>query len=532
MKKMCIVLAVAATVFAACSKEDGAAVTGPMQVEIDPTIANPALTPQSATRATDTDFELNDAVGLTITMSGDQSRFADNRRMTYNGSTFTAAGFEWYEDVMLASSLFVYYPFREGDAAPSEFSAQEDQSAGGYAASDLIVGVKSGVKPSASATPMTFRHKMTRIVIDVNNESGADVTGISIEQIVNTGVIDALTGDFSAKADAEPVTVKSYTATANKLYYALLVPQNGVRLRVATTTTDGKTRTYTMGITDLKSGENRRLNMNVQPADITVEFGGRIDGWVDGEELLPDGEGEIDVPSVEWGGVKYPIVTLKDGRTWMAQNLRYVPQGKSVSSDPATGDGVWYPCNLDKQADPSLVETNGLLYSYPVLLGMEGEFTPENYNTFEGVQGICPPGWHVPTMAEWLKLTGVGSGGLTDSSSPYYDSVENGAPVPALNADKLNIAGYGYINATSSAANPAYMAIKSAADPTAHGMGYFAGSTAYQITYNTAGEVGSGIKNVQYYTGMLTYNAKYNRLTVAYQGAFSAAPVRCIKDAE
>lgn len=534
MKKMWIMLA-AAMAFTACSKEDAPSAGDERLLAIAPTIANPSITPQmTSTRVTDTDFELNDAVGLTVTMTADQSKYAENRKLTYNGTEFAAAGFKWYEDVMLTSNLFAYYPYREGASTPTEFSVQEDQGGDGYAASDLIVAVKSGVKPTLSATAMTFRHKTTRVIIDVTNESGSAVTAITIKNAVCTGTIDTQTGEFVAKADAEApeAGVTAYTATADKLYYALLVPQNGVQLKVSATTADGKTRTYTLGTTDLKSGENRRMEMNVQPADLMVTFGGPIAGWEDGDALLPDGEGEIDIPTVEWGGVKYPIVTLKDGRTWMAANLRYIPQGMTVSSDPTDGNGVWYPCDLDKAAAPELVEKNGLLYGYPVLLGMTGGYTSENYDKFEGVQGICPPGWHIPTKAEWLKLAGTGSGNLSDPTSPYYEATQGGAPIPALNADGFALAGCGYINAATAVAKPAYMANKSAADATAYGMGYYAGSTAYQITYNTAGDAASGIKNVQFYAGMVTYNANNHRLTVAYQGGYCATPVRCIKDLE
>ena len=76
MKRILTLTAVAAMVFTACSKEESTG-TGDKQVRITPTIANPALTPasmSSGTRATDTDFELNDKVGLTITMTADGSR--------------------------------------------------------------------------------------------------------------------------------------------------------------------------------------------------------------------------------------------------------------------------------------------------------------------------------------------------------------------------------------------------------------------------------------------------------------------------
>ena len=337
-------------------------------------------------------------------------------------------------------------------------------------------------------------------------------------------------GNQSAGAEASDVTAN--TATAEKVYYALLVPQNGVQLKVTVTTADGKMRTQTLGTTDLKSGENRRMDCNVQPADIQVKFSGPIAGWVDGDDLLPDGDGEVETPTVEWGGVKYKIVTLKDGRTWMAENLRYVPEGKTISSDPKDGNGVWYPCNLSKAADPSLTETAGLLYSYPVMLGMTGEMTGTNFDQYEGAQGICPDGWHIPTRDEWLKLAGVGSGSLSDPTSPYFDKTQSGGSIAALNKDGFNIAGCGYINAASATATPAYMATVSAADASAFGMGYFPSSTGYKVTYNTADDPESGIKNIQYYAGMITYNKSYNRMTIAYQGGYGAAPVRCIKNKE
>ena len=158
-------------VFTACSKEESTG-TGDKQVRITPTIANPALTPasmSSGTRATDTDFELNDKVGLTITMTADGSAFVANKEMSFDGTDFKTEGFLWYEDVNATSTLFAYYPYQAGAAAPAEFSVKADQSGANYTASDLIVAVKTGVKPTLSSTQMTFKHKMSRIVISVTN---------------------------------------------------------------------------------------------------------------------------------------------------------------------------------------------------------------------------------------------------------------------------------------------------------------------------------------------------------------------------
>ena len=88
----------------------------------------------------------------------------------------------------------------------------------------------------------------------------------------------------------------------------------------------------------------------------------------------------------------------------------------------------------------------------------------------------------------------------------------------------------GAINAASSTATAAYLASASAADPTQFGMGYFASSTGYKLFYNTTDDPSSGLKNIQFYAGMTMWNTTYKRLTVAYQGGYGAAAVRCVKD--
>ena len=128
MKRILTLTAVAAMVFTACSKEESTG-TGDKQVRITPTIANPALTPasmSSGTRATDTDFELNDKVGLTITMTADGSAFVANKEMSFDGTDFKTEGFLWYEDVDATSTLFAYYPYQAGAAAPAEFDQSFD----------------------------------------------------------------------------------------------------------------------------------------------------------------------------------------------------------------------------------------------------------------------------------------------------------------------------------------------------------------------------------------------------------------------
>ena len=172
MKKILMIAAAAAVCFAACSKNEGG-VPGDRTLRITPTIGNPSLTPAAmtaSTRATDTDFELGDKVGLKVTMTANGKDFVSNKPMTFDGTDFKTEGFLWYEDINATSTLFAYYPWQEGGDIPADFSVKADQSGDNYTASDLIVAVKAGVKPTLSSTQMTFKHKMSRIVIDVTKE--------------------------------------------------------------------------------------------------------------------------------------------------------------------------------------------------------------------------------------------------------------------------------------------------------------------------------------------------------------------------
>ncbi len=531
MKKILTLAVIATTLLsAACSKsDDGGTYDTPLAVQIDPTIPDPTLFPKASTRVTDTDFETGDKIGVTITMEDDKSAFLINKEFSFDGTNFTAPGTLWYDDANLASTLFAYYPYQAGATHPTEFSVQTDQSGDNYKASDLLIGFKTGVKPE-KAVDLAFKHKMTRVIIRVTNGSGSDITEIRIGGAIGTGTIDAATGAFTAKSGAATVDVKACEQTKNQLYYALLVPQKGVKLKTTVKTADGKTRPCTLETTDLVSGTNRELKMNVQPADLQVELGGKIDNWNDGADLEIESGGqavEPTTPTIAWGGVNYKIVTLADGRTWMAENLRYVPEGKTVSSDPAEDAGIWYPAaNADKKADPALVETLGLLYDASTAFGVE--VTAENATSLEGTQGICPDGWHIPTNAELTGLVGHNSNGeLTDPNGAYYDAAAKGALIPALNEAGFNWCFAGARNKANVTATGSYL-VTNYGD--VYGaMTYVWGSTCHQVqTDATSG----ALKNIQFYSFMSTLNATNNKVSVAYGNFKSGYPVRCIKNAE
>lgn len=240
---------------------------------------------------------------------------------------------------------------------------------------------------------------------------------------------------------------------------------------------------------------------------------------------------------LEYAGVKYRTIKMKDGRTWMAENLRYVPEGKTPSSNPADGNGVWNPVGDDGKptTDAAAIAEKGYLYDYPTVF--KAEVTKDNYTTFEGAQGICPDGWHIPTRAEFVALCGNSnkangeSGTLIDKNAAYFDEGYNGAKITALDADGFGWSFSGVINKTSPTAAGKYTStMTSAANCSVDGylgkpsMSYILGSTGFTVNEKNG--------NVQFFGVMSTFTKTYmeGRATVGYTNYLGGQSLRCIKN--
>lgn len=525
-KKIFAILA-AATVLAGCNDSERSLIDNGARLVDVPVTIMPVMT-----RATATNFESGDQIGLTITREA--GVYADNALLSYNGSVFSGSTM-WYEEGAETSTLKAYYPYQSA-GVPTSFSVKADQSAG-VSSSDFIAGSASDVQPTANAVTIAFKHKLARIVFNVKNNAGYDLTTMKLAGSIPTAKLDA---DFDATADPS-ASASEITAckTSDATWEAVVVPQTAAF--TVSINASGKEMTQRILSSEIKAGYSYTINMIVNPGDLVVTLSGDIVNWNDGGNLGEDTSVQFDEyeDHFVYDGVSYNIKKMGDGRTWMVSNLRYVPKGMKISADPAdTTYGIWYPVVAGASAassDEATISSHGLLYNSYAAFGTK--VNSENFASFEGAQGVCPKGWHIPTRAEFLALVGYSikapdeSADLVNTEAPYYNSDYKGAKVASLDADGWNHVGTGIVNITSPTGTGRYVAVATSAT-TANapyvgiiGMTYYLGSTGAQVT--TSG-------NIQLFGMMTSFTKAYmdGRYSVAYANYKSGYAIRCIKDAE
>ncbi len=488
------------------------------------------------TKVTDTAFENGDAIGVTITR--ESGAHATNEKLTYNGTEFSGS-LMWYAEGTAGATVSAYYPY--ADAVPAKFSVAADQSAG-TSASDFVAGSKEGVLPSASAVVIPFKHKLTKIILSVTNNAAGELSAIKLS---GARLAANIAADFSATVDETAATGTITAFKKDATTYCLILPPQKVGLTANVETAGGNVLAQNLAETELLAGKQYTINMIVNPKDLAVAFAGDIEDWENGGEI---GGGDntlieqLDKGYITYHEAKYTVAQMKDGKWWMTQNLRYVPEGITVG-DALTNvtAGIYYPLvvNAGQTAaefskDITVIEKRGYLYQAEVALGLKiGDLTSvAQAEALEGAQGLCPKGWHVPTGADIIGLVGKAVSPLTNNTeAPYYDGA-NGS-IALLNADGFNMEAYGAISiADNTKTSGTFMGFMAAyKDKISTGM--MIGSTYAGVTYNTNGDETSGVKNLQFFGFMPMTNkateAEYtcNGTKVSYR---IAGAVRCVRN--
>lgn len=526
MKKVLFIISMAALAVVGCKQVGPDTPVEPDLVKIEPVI----------TRATSTNFEQGDQIGLTI-IKADASEHASNACLTYDESAKAFSGeTKWYAEGGDKCSLKAFYPYQEA-GFPSSFTVAADQSKGA-GASDFMAAAKADVLPQREAVAMVFKHYLSQIVINIDNSANAEIESVTIRGLVPTADIAVDTeGTITVDpAEAAASDIVAECLTANQKYRVIVVPQRSA-LSLAVKVKAGNLLVTSIPESILKQGYTYTINAEVTPDNVNVSLSGEIENWQqdDGAALGGDTVTEIsftehlDEGYIEYDNVKYNVVKLSNDQIWMAQPLRFVPAGMTVSSDPTEDSHIWYsvPASKDGGATSATNEKYGYLYDYYAIFNTK-EITETNFDTFECAQGICPKGWHVPSKAQADSLVAA------NASALFFDSVLSYATVANANAAGFNYVLSGTRNKTSLTGNGSYLATTidaaKAGDLVEYvgecSMNYIALSTGYQCK-----KTDGVITNYQYYGIMSTFSGTiHGKLNTAYTNVCSGYQVRCVRD--
>ena len=97
-------------------------------------------------------------------------------------------------------------------------------------------------------------------------------------------------------------------------------------------------------------------------------------------------------------GAEYKTILMGDGHEWMAENLRYSDSNETVNLK----GNSW--CWND---EPSNCEIGGRLYSWYAAVDFNERWGAGAQSLIQDQhQGICPHGWHLPSVEEWDGIMG------------------------------------------------------------------------------------------------------------------------------
>ena len=196
-----ILFVLAAAFLASCQQEENEGVASVDRVTITPII----------TRATEVNFEDQDQIGLRVTKE-DGTVYANNELMTFNDGAF-AGSLKWYPEGADKSSFVAYYPY-SATGVPTSFTVHADQTTN-YGISDFMAASKSDVLPSVNSISMIFKHMLTKLVINVTNETNLDISSIVLKGSVPTANIDWATMKTTVNESAAATDITAQQVTKN-----------------------------------------------------------------------------------------------------------------------------------------------------------------------------------------------------------------------------------------------------------------------------------------------------------------------------
>lgn len=288
---------IAALAMGSCSNDDMGLVGDSNELRVNGTIN------EIKTRATDTEFQSNDQIGVSVAGG------AQNVLYAFNGTDFTAA-----EPIKVKEAVQVtaYYPY----SASLEESNEIDFNVSSDANVDFLFAPAVSVSAENATANFRFSHKMTKLAFtleDADDQFVNDETfTVSIKEVVVDGKFNAATGVVTPGSTTGSITKDITTASPVSIILPSYSEANQSEIEVQVGVSTGEF--YTAKITPaLAAGTQYNVTLTISANSSDMDASGSITDW-EKEEM-----GSVDMtpqePERQENVVEVGDFLLADGTT-------------------------------------------------------------------------------------------------------------------------------------------------------------------------------------------------------------------------
>lgn len=249
----------------------------------------------SQTRATATDFENGDKIGVYIAKADMPLEIGGN---ALNNEPLTLTSGKWTPGKNLfwdegTYNAYAYYPYmnvtsiedQPVSVATDQSTAEANGTLSGYEASDLLYAKTSNVAASTSPVPLSFKHVMSKLTIrlvkgeDFEGEMPTDAE-IFIHNTVPTASFDISAGIVTRDVKGKRATIKA-RQESNFQFGAIIVPQRlDNRVPLVEVIMKGVSFLFESKFL-FKPGVDHLVNLVItdNPEKVKIEVGGEVEIW-------------------------------------------------------------------------------------------------------------------------------------------------------------------------------------------------------------------------------------------------------------
>ena len=255
-----------------------------------------AISHPGGSRATETDFEVNDKIGLYVAKTDAPleigGNLVNNEPLTYDGTKWNATRTLYWDEGTY--NAYAYYPYinKVSSIEDQPFCISTDQSTsktetslGGYEASDLLFATNKNLTASTSPVALNFKHIMSKLLIrlvqgeDFEGEMPTTATGY-VHNTVPEATIDLQAGVATRYVKGTKQTIVAHQDD-DYIYSAIIVPQRiENRMPLIEVIMNGVSYLFESKF-QFKPGTEHLVNLIISdnPDQVKIDIGGEIQGW-------------------------------------------------------------------------------------------------------------------------------------------------------------------------------------------------------------------------------------------------------------